>query len=130
MPLAIVAWSGSCKARPAGHLAKLLCTGILAWNTSGCIGLTKYSWMSFDCSLYLLMPRKLNIPLLLFPDFGMRFLDQELRLLYYGVLIPSFGHFRHIQGQAQFGLFQPYPTSLAYHSSSQVAKLQEISCWL
>jgi hypothetical protein len=52
------------------------------------------------------MARKLNHPLLLFMDLGARFLDQMLCFLHGGARKPSFGHFRHVQGQAHVRLFQ------------------------
>jgi len=68
------------------------------------------------------MPRKLNSSLLLFSDFGARFLNCGARK-------PTFRHFRHIQGQAHVRLFQLYPTSLPRHSRRHVENLQEISCF-
>jgi len=78
----------------------------------------------------LVMPRTPNTLLLLFLDFGARFLDQILHFLYCGTHKPFFGHFGHIQCQAYVGLFQLYTTSLPCHSSRHVENLQEISCCL
>jgi len=90
--------------------------------------LTKHSWVSFNCRLHFCMPRKLNTPLLLFSDFGTRFLDQIFCFHNCSAQKPFFGHFGHIQDQAHVGLFQLYPTSLPCHSSRHVENLQDISC--
>jgi len=126
---ASVGWRCTCSFASPSCLP-MICSAILAKKASGCVVLTKWSRVSFDCSLHLLMPRKLDNLLLLFSDLGVRCLDQELRLLYCGARKPSFGHFCHIQGQAHVGLFQLYPTSLPCHSSRHVDNLQEISCCL
>jgi hypothetical protein len=74
------------------------------------------------------MPRKLNSSLLLFSDFGARFLNQLLRFLYRRSRKSAFGHFRHIQGKAHVGLFQLYLTSVPRHSRRHVENVQEIMC--
>jgi len=106
------------------------CSAILARKASGHLVLTKHSQVSFYRSLHLLMPRKLNTPLLLLSDIGARSFHPELRFLYCGARIAIFGHFCNIQGQAHVGLFQLYPTSLPCHSSRHVGNLQEIGCCL
>jgi len=84
----------------------------------------------FLSHLHLLIPKKLNTPLVLFSDLGARFLDQILRFLYCEVWKPSFGHIGHVQGQADVGLFQLYMTSLPCHRCRHVEYVQEISCCL
>jgi len=106
------------------------CSAIFRRKASGCVVLTNHSRVTFYRSFPLIISRVLNTPLHLFSDLGVRFLDQELRFLYRGVQKPSFGHFRHIQGQAHVGPFQMYPTSLLCHSSRHVENLQEIGCCL
>jgi len=100
----------------------------LARNALGHVVLTKHSLVSFYRNLHLFMPGKLNTPLLLFSDLGMRFLDQLLRFLCGGVRIPSFGNFGHIQGQAHVGLFQLYPTYLPCHSTRHIENVHQIGC--
>jgi len=107
---------------------QILCGAVLARKASVRMVLTKHKRVSFYRSFQLFMPRKPNSPLLLFLDFGTRFLDEVLRNLHCGVHKPSCGHFGHIQGQAHVGLFQLYPTSLPWHSSRHVGNLQENSC--
>jgi len=107
---------------------RILCGAILARKASGRLVLTKHSRVSCYRSLHLVMPRKLNTPLLLFSDLGTWFLDQILRFLHSGARKPTFGHFGHVQGQAHVGLFQLYTTSLPCHSCRHVEYLQEISC--
>jgi len=107
---------------------RILCSAILARQAYICLVLTKYHRVSFYCSLYLLMPQKLDTPLFLFSDFGTRFLHQRLGFLYCSALKPAGRHFGHIQRQAHVGLFQLCTTSLPCHSSRHVENLQEISC--
>src|SRR5882757_3457903 len=118
---------GGSFAPPAG--LRILCCTILAWKAAGRMIFVNHCRVSFHRSLHLLMPRKLNSSLLLFSDFGARFLNQLLRFLYCGARKPAFGHFRHIPGKAHVGLFQLYPTSLPRHSRRHVENLQEISCY-
>jgi len=105
-----------------------LCIVILPCKASGCVVLTKHSCISFHRSIQSSMPVKLNAPILLCLDRGVRFLDQIFRFLDSGPRKSIFGHFDNIQGQAHVGLFQLYPTSLPCHSSRHTETLQEISC--
>jgi len=107
---------------------RIRCCTILAWKAAGRMIFINHCLVSFHRSLHLVVPRNLNFPLVLFSDFGVRFLDYLLRFLYCGAQKPSFGHFCDIQGKAHVGLFQLYPTSLPRHSSRHVENLQEISC--
>ena len=126
---ALVKWRCTCSfASPA--CLRILCSAILGRKASGRMVLTKHSQVSFHCSIYVYMPRKLNTPLLLFLDLGARFLYQILCFLYRGARKSFFGPFGHIQAQAHVGLFQLYPTSLPCHSSRHVENLQEVSCCL
>jgi len=117
----------TCTCAPPACL-RIVCGAIVARKESGRVVLTMHSWVSFQRSLHLVMPRKLNTPLLLFFDLGMRILAHILRFLYCGARKPSFGHFGHIEGQAHIRLFQLYPTSLPCHSSRHVENLPEICC--
>jgi len=94
---------GSSFAPPA--CVRILCCAILAWKAAVCLIFINHWWVSFYRSLHLLMTRKLNSSLLLFSDFGARFLDQLLRFLYCGARKPSFSHFGHIPGKAHVRLF-------------------------
>jgi len=67
---------------------------------------TKHSLVLSYRSLYLFVPIILNSLLLLFSDFGVRFLDQVLRFLYCSAHFPSFIHFGYIQGREYVRLFQ------------------------
>jgi len=53
---------------------RILCGVIFARRASSRVVWTKHSPVSFSCSLHLFVPRKLNTPLLLFWDLGVRFL--------------------------------------------------------
>jgi len=123
-----VSWRYSCPIECPGCLW-IVCSAILARKASGHMVLTKHSRVSFHPSLLLSISRKLNTLHLLFPDLGMRFLDQVLYLLYCGTRKCIFGHSGHIQGQAHVGLFQLYPISLPCHRSRHVEYQQKISCW-
>jgi len=106
----------------------IFCGAILARKPAVRLIFANHCRVSFDHDLHLVMRGKLNTPLLLFSDFGARFLDELLCFLYCGVWYPSFGHFGHIHGKRHVGLFKLYPTSLSCHSSWHVENLQEISC--
>jgi len=124
---ALVGWRCTCSfATPA--CLWIHCGAILARKASGCVVLTKHSWVSSYRRLLCYMPWRLNTPHLLFLDLGARFLQQILRFLYRSVQKPFFGHFSHIQGQVHVRLFKLYPTSLPCHSSRHVENLEEISC--
>jgi len=126
---ASVRWRCACFfVSPLGLL--ILCSAILARKASGRVVLTKHSRVSFHCSLHTFMPWKYNTPVLLFLDLGAWFCDQELHFPYCGLQKPSFGHFRHIQGQAHVRLFHLYPTSLRCNSSRHVDIPEGISCCL
>jgi len=105
-----------------------LCGAILTWDAAGHLVLMKHCRVSLYRSLQLVMPRKLNTPLLLFSNLGTWFLNKIFRFLYCGARKAFFGHFGHIQHQAHVGLFQLYPTSLPCHSCRHVENLQAISC--
>jgi len=104
------------------------CGAILAWKAAGQLVVTKHCWVSLYRSLHLVMPRKLNTPLLLFSDLGEWSLNEIFHFLDCGARKAFFGHFGHIQRQAHVGLFQLYPTSLPCHSCRHVENLQAISC--
>ena len=53
----------------------ILYSAILAWKAAVRMMSINHCWVSFYCSLHFFMPRKLNSSLLLFLDFGPRFLD-------------------------------------------------------
>ena len=108
----------------------ILCGAILARGASSQVVFMKHSRESFYRSLHLIMPRKLNTPLLLISDLGVRFLDQIVHFLYCCAQKLFIGHSGHIQGQAHVGLFQLYLTSLPCHSSRHGENLQEIRCYL
>jgi len=91
---------------------------------------TNHCWVSFHSCLQLSVPRKLNSSLLLFSDFGTRYLYQKLHFLYCGLRKPSIGHFDYIPGKPHVRLFQLYPPSLPSHSSWHVENLQESSCYI
>jgi len=104
------------------------CCAILAWKAAVCVILINHCQVSFYRSLHLFMPRKLYYSLLLFLDFGARFLDQVLHFAYWGAQQPSFPHFGNIQSKAHVRLFWLYPTSLPRHSTRHVGNLEQSSC--
>jgi len=71
---------------------RIVCCAILRRKAAIHLILTNHGWESFYRSYHLCMPRKLNSLLLFFAEFGPRFLDQALRLLYSGAWKPFFGH--------------------------------------
>jgi hypothetical protein len=77
---------------------QIVCAAIFARKASWRVVLTKHSQVSFNCSLHLVRPRKLNTSLLLLSDIGARFLDSVLCFLYCGAQKLSFGHVGHVQG--------------------------------
>jgi len=87
-----------------------------------------HSQVSISLSLHFPMPRKLNSPLLLFLNFGVRVLAQVLHILYWGVWKVSFGNFGYIWHKAHVKQFKLYPTSSHSHSRRQVKYLQQFSC--
>jgi len=103
-------------------------SAIVERKASGGVVLRMHSGVSFYCSPHLLIPRKLNTPLLLFSDLSSWFLHQILDFLYCDVRKPSFGHVGQVQGLVHVGLFQLYTTSLPCHRSRHVKYLQVISC--
>jgi len=105
----------------------ILCRAILARKAAGRLVMTKHCRVSWYRSLHLLMPRKLNTPLLLFPDPGEWLVNKIFCFLYCGARKAFFHHFGHIQCQVHVGLFQLYPTSLPCHSCRHVENLQDIS---
>ena len=107
---------------------RFVCGAFLARKAARCLGLTKHSWLSLYLSLHIVMPRKLNTPLLPFSDLGVWFLIEIFRCLHCGARTAFFCQFRHIQRRAHVGMFQLYPTSLPCHSRSPVETLQDISC--
>jgi hypothetical protein len=60
------------------------------------------------------------MPLLLFSDLGVRYLDEVLCFSDCGAQTPAFAHVAHIQGQVHVGLFLLYTTSLPCHRSRHV----------
>jgi len=122
-----VGWSRTCSfASPV--CLPILCGSILARKAARHVVLMKHCQVSLYRSLHLLMPRKLNIPLLLFSDFDVWFLNEIFHFLNGGMRKAFFGNFARIQHQAHVRLFQLYRTSLPCHSSRQVENLQVISC--
>jgi len=120
-------WKCTCSfASPA--CLQILCGAMLARKAAGRLVLTKHCRVSFYSSLYLVMPRKLNTPLLFFLDLGAWFLNEIFCFLYCSARKAFFGHFGHIQRQAHVGPFQLYLTSLPCHSCRHVENLQDISC--
>jgi len=67
---------------PAGHW--VLCCTYLAWMAASRMIFVNHCRVSFPRSLHLVMPRKLNSSLLLFSDFGARYLNSLLCFLYCG----------------------------------------------
>jgi len=124
---ASVGWRCTCLFGSPACL-QIVCSEIWARKASVHVVLMKHGWVSFYCSHHRFMPRKLNTPLLLFLDFGGRFLAQILHFLYWGTRKSALVHFWHVQGQAHVGLFQLYPTSLLCHSIRHGENLQQISC--
>jgi len=106
---------------------RILGGAILARMAAGRLVMTKHCRVSLYRSVHLVMPRKLNTPLLLFSDLGVWFRSEIFRFRYCGARKAFFGHCGHIQGQAHVGLFQLYPTSLPCHSCRHVENLQDIS---
>jgi len=116
-PLSASVWRRCTCSFASPACLRILCDAILAWKAAGRLVLTKHCWVSFNRSLHLVVPRKLNTPLLLFSDLGAWFHTEIFRLLDCGARNAIFGHVSHIEGQAHVGLFQLYPTSLPCHSS-------------
>jgi len=92
---------------------RIHCGAILTRKAFVSVVSTKCSWVSVYRSHHHSMPRKLNSPLLLFSDIGVRFLVQVLPFLYCGTQKLSFGHNGPIQGQGHVGLIQHLPELLA-----------------
>ena len=110
-------------------LLSILCYALLARKAAACLIFTNHCRVSFYRSIYLVMPKKHKTPLLLFWEFGARFVNQLLCFLYCGTRKPSFGHFGFIQCKTNVAVFKLYPTSLSCHGSWHVENLQEISCY-
>jgi len=69
---------GRCTSSFASPLClRILCHDILPRKGSGCLALTKHSWVSFYRSLHHMMPRKPHTPLLLISDLGTRLLSRN-----------------------------------------------------
>jgi len=107
---------------------RILCGAILPRKASVCEVLPELSRVSLYPRLHFAMRRRHNSPVLLFSDFGVSLVEPVLCFYYRGAWKPFFGHFRHVQGQVDVGLFQLYQTSLHCHSSRYVENQQEISC--
>jgi len=107
---------------------QILCGAILAREAARRLVLTKHCQVSLYCNVPLLMPKKLNTPLLLFSDLGAWFPNEIFHFLYCGAQKAFFGHFGHIQHQAHVRLFQLYTTSLPCHSCRHGENLQDIGC--
>jgi len=84
---------------------RILHSAILARKAAVRVVFMEHSWVTFYCSLYLSMPKKLNSPLPLFRDFGARYLRWILCFFYQGARKPFFNHFGHIQGKVHVWLF-------------------------
>ena len=106
----------------------ICCGAMLARQEALRLIFANHCGVSFHPSLHLVMPGKLNMPLLLFSEFVARFLDWLLFFVYRGPWKPSLGHFDNIQGKTHVWLFKLYPTSLSCHISWHVENCQEISC--
>jgi hypothetical protein len=120
-------WRCPCStASPVG--LKILGGDILARKGAGGLVSKKHCRVSLYRSLHLIMPRKLNTPLV-FSELGAWFLNKIFRLLSCGARNAFFGHCGHIQPQANAGLFQLYPTSVPWHSCRYVENLQDITCY-
>jgi len=104
------------------------CYAILAWKAAVSLIFPQHRQVSSHRSLDIVMPRKLNTPLLLFSDFHPRLLDQQLGLLFCGTRKPAVGHFGHIQGQAHVRVSKLCSTSLPCHSCRCVENLEQSSC--
>jgi len=107
---------------------QIRCCALLARKAAVHVVFTNHSQVSFYCSLPHSTPRNTNFSLLLFSDFGTRFLVQVLGLELHSTRKPSFGHFRLIQGLEHVGLYELYLISLPWHNSRHVGNLQEFSC--
>ena len=84
---------------------RILCCAILPWKAAVCLIFINHCQVSFNPSLHLLMTRRLNSSLLLFSDFGVKFLIFLLHFLYCGTRKPSFSHFGHNQDKTHIALF-------------------------
>jgi len=119
-----VSGRGSCTSAFASPpCLQTLCSAILARKPAGGLVMMKHCRVSLHCSLHLIMPKKLNTPLLLFSDLGVCGLNEIFRFLNCGARRAFFGHFGHIQCHAHVRLFQLYPTSLPCHSCRNVGNL-------
>jgi len=83
-----------------------LCGTIMAWKAAGRMTFINYCRVSFYCSLYLEMPRKLHLSRLLFSDYGTWCFNLLLLFLACGARKPSFGHDCHIPGNQYGRLYQ------------------------
>jgi hypothetical protein len=102
---------------------RILCGDIFAMKAAGRLVLTKHCWVSLYRSLNLLMPRKLNTPLLCFLELGIWFVNETFCVHYCHMRKDFFAHFGHGQYQVHVRLFQLYPTSLSCHSSRHIENL-------
>jgi hypothetical protein len=106
---------------------------ILARKASGHMVLTNHSQVSFHCSPYIVMPKKLNTRHGVFSDLSARCLHQVLCFLYCSAQKPSFCYFSHIEGQAHVGLSPLSTASLPCCCSRHVEFLNHIRfhrlCW-
>ena len=119
---ALVGWRCTCSfASPA--CLRILCGAILARKVAGRSVMTKHCRVSLYRSLHLIVPRRLNSPLLLFLDLGAWLLNEVFRFFDCGARNAFFGHFGHMNRQAHVGLSQLYPTSLPCHSCRHVENL-------
>jgi len=121
-------WSRYTRACAPPECQDVLCCAILPKKEAVHLIFPKHGRVSFHCTFHILNPQEVYSPLLLFSDFGPRFLDQSLNFYHCGAQKLSCGHFGHIQGKVHVRLFQQYPTSLPCHSCRHVEALQELSC--
>ena len=77
----------------------ILCGAILGRTAAASLIFINHRQVSFYYSFHLSKPRKYNTPLLLFPDFFARFLDQVLRFLYGSVRNPPLAIFAIFQAR-------------------------------
>jgi hypothetical protein len=108
---------------------KILGCDILGRKGAGRLVLKKHCRVSLYRSLHLIMPRKLNTPLLVFSELGAWFVNKIFRLLSCAARNAFFGHCGQIQPQANARLFQLYLTSAPWHSCRYVENLQDITCY-
>jgi len=106
----------------------ILYGAILARKEADSVIIINHCRVTFYRSFHLAIPTKFNTSLRLFLDICPTFLDQVLRFVYRRTQKPSFGHFRHVHGEARVWPFNLYPTSLPCDSSRHFENEQDDSC--